>query len=141
MIQFGQQVLSKFLKTVIFLKFFRSLMPNQQLFIPLTWDCSGKFFNWLTSIIFSNFFFFSNWDIKNLVKKWTSFFEKKKRFFDWHIIDMITRVFFRESSEYLQHSVLSPKRFGQLEMKLEQKARPSPKRPFLGGVRGVPQRT
>ena len=49
---------------------------------------------------------------------------------------MITRVCFRESSEYLQHSVLSPKRFGQLEMKLEQKARPPPKKALFGGGSG-----
>eukprot|EP00493_Phyllostaurus_siculus_P021628 UN21956 len=45
--------------------------------------------------------------------------------------------FCRESSDNLRHSVLSPKRFGQLEMKLEQKARPPPRDPgFRGGVRG-----
>ena len=36
------------------------------------------------------------------------------------------QTFSRQSSDYLRHSVLSPKRFGQLEMKLEQKARPPP---------------
>ena len=45
------------------------------------------------------------------------------------------QTFSKESSDYLRHSVLSPKRFGQKEMKIEQKARPPP------GVRGVPQRT
>ena len=47
------------------------------------------------------------------------------------------QTFPRQSSEYLQHSVLSPKRFGQKEMKIEQKARPLPKKiPHFGGVRG-----
>ena len=48
---------------------------------------------------------------------------------------------YRESSDYLQHSVLSSKRFGQLERKLEQKAWPLPRMWDPGGVRGVPQRT
>ena len=46
------------------------------------------------------------------------------------------QTFPRQSSEYLQHSVLSPKRFGQKEMKIEQKTRPPPKSHILGGVRG-----
>ena len=52
------------------------------------------------------------------------------------------QTFPRQSSEYLQHSVLSPKRFGQKEMKIEQKARPHPpkSRLFLGRVGGVPRR-
>ena len=51
------------------------------------------------------------------------------------------QTFPRQSSEYLQHSVLSPKRFGQKEMKIEQKARPPPKIPhFGGGSGGVPRR-
>ena len=36
----------------------------------------------------------------------------------------VLQTFSRQSSDYLQHSVLSPKRFGQKEMKIEQKARP-----------------
>ena len=32
------------------------------------------------------------------------------------------QTFSRQSSDYLLHSVLSPKRFGQKEMKIEQKA-------------------
>ena len=54
------------------------------------------------------------------------------------------QTFSKESSDYLRHSVLSPKRFGQKEMKIEQKARPPQKNPaffFWGGVRGVPRRT
>jgi len=46
------------------------------------------------------------------------------------------QTFPRQSSEYLQHSVLSPKRFGQKEMKIEQKARPPPKIPHFGGGQG-----
>ena len=34
------------------------------------------------------------------------------------------QTFSRQSSDYLRYSVLSPKRFGQKEMKIEQKARP-----------------
>ena len=49
------------------------------------------------------------------------------------------QTFSRQSSDYLRHSVLSPKRFGQKEMQIEQKARP-PKIPHFGGVRGVPRR-
>eukprot|EP00493_Phyllostaurus_siculus_P003063 UN03077 len=50
------------------------------------------------------------------------------------------QTFSRQSSDYLRHSVLSPKRFGQKEMKIEQKARP-PKIPhFGGGSGGVPRR-
>ena len=48
------------------------------------------------------------------------------------------QTFSRQSSDYLRHSVLSPKRFGQKEMKIEQKARP-PQNPtffFLGGGQG-----
>ena len=48
--------------------------------------------------------------------------------------------FSRQSLDYLQHSVLSPKRFGQKEMKIEQKARPPQKSHILGGVGGVPRR-
>ena len=47
------------------------------------------------------------------------------------------QTFSRQSLDYLQHSVLSPKRFGQKEMKIEQKARPPPKIPhFFGGGQG-----
>ena len=51
------------------------------------------------------------------------------------------QTFSRQSSDYLRHSVLSPKRFGQKEMKIEQKARP-PQNPafiylfFFGGGQG-----
>ena len=34
------------------------------------------------------------------------------------------QTFSRQSSDYLRHSVLSPKQFGQKEMKIKQKARP-----------------
>ena len=96
-------------------------------------NISGEWVNSETSrhlnfnFLISSFF---NRDIENLVKKWTSFFEKKIFWLTYHRYDH--QSFFRESSEYLQHSALSPKRFGQLEMKIEQKARPPPKRPFLG---------
>ena len=47
------------------------------------------------------------------------------------------QIFSRQSSDYLRHSVLSPKRFGEKEMKIEQKARPPPKNPaFWGGSGG-----
>ena len=47
----------------------------------------------------------------------------------------------RQSSEYLRHSVLSPKRFGRKEMKIEQKAGPPSKtRIFFLGGSGVPRR-
>ena len=49
------------------------------------------------------------------------------------------QTFSRQSSDYLRHSVLSPKRFGQKEMKIEQKARPPPKKNpafFWGGSGG-----
>ena len=46
------------------------------------------------------------------------------------------QTFSRQSSDYLRHSVLSPKRFGQKEMKIEQKARPPPKSRILGGGQG-----
>ena len=49
---------------------------------------------------------------------------------------MFSRFFSRESSDDLRHSVLSPKRFEQLEMKLEQKARPPPGIPVSGGSGG-----
>ena len=45
------------------------------------------------------------------------------------------QTFSRQSSEYLRHSVLSPKRFGQKEMKIDQKARPPQKiTDFRGGL-------
>ena len=48
------------------------------------------------------------------------------------------QTFSRQSSDYLRHSVLSPKRFGQKEMKIEQKARlPQNSRIFLEGGQGV----
>ena len=49
------------------------------------------------------------------------------------------QTFSRQSSDYLRHSVLSPKRFGQKEMKIKQKARPYQKISFLFwmGIRGV----
>ena len=40
---------------------------------------------------------------------------------------MVTRFFFKESSEYFQHSVISPKRIDALEMKLEGKTGPDPR--------------
>ena len=43
------------------------------------------------------------------------------------------QTFSRQSSDYLRHSVLSPKRFGQKEMKIEQKAWPPPKIADFGG--------
>ena len=46
------------------------------------------------------------------------------------------QTFCKESSDYLQHFALSPKRFGQEEMKIEQKARPPPKIPHFGGGSG-----
>ena len=47
------------------------------------------------------------------------------------------QTFSRQSSDYLRYSVLSPKRFGQKEMKIEQKARPPPpKIPRFGGGSG-----
>ena len=49
----------------------------------------------------------------------------------------VLQIFSRQSSDYLRHSVLSPKRFGQKEMKIEQKARPPPKKSrILGGGQG-----
>ena len=51
------------------------------------------------------------------------------------------QTFPKESSDYLRHSVLSPKRFVQKEMKIEQKARIPPKKSrILEGVRGVHRR-
>ena len=49
------------------------------------------------------------------------------------------QTFSRQSSDYLRHSVLSPKRFGQKEMKIEQKARPPQKIAdfFWGGQGGT----
>ena len=45
------------------------------------------------------------------------------------------QTFSRQSSDYLRHSVLSPKRFGQKEMKIEEKARPQ-NPAFWGGQGG-----
>ena len=50
------------------------------------------------------------------------------------------QTFSRQCSDYLRHSLLSPIRFGQKEMKIEQKARPLPKSRILGGAGGVPRR-
>ena len=75
----------------------------------------------------------------NLRKNAKSFLEKMEFFPEDPRYALQT--FSRQSSDYLRHSVLSPKRFGQKEMKIEQKARPPPKIPhFGGGVRGVPRR-
>ena len=47
------------------------------------------------------------------------------------------QTFSRQSLDYLRHSVLSPKRFSQKEMKIEQKIRLPPQKKitifFLGG--------
>ena len=76
--------------------------------------------------------------VQKCQKSWKNapFFSEKSKFYladaryDFH-------TFFRHSSEYLQYSVLSPKRFGQKEMKIEQKARPPQKNPaFFGGGQG-----
>ena len=50
------------------------------------------------------------------------------------------QTFSRQSSDYLRYSVLSPKRFGQKEMKIQQKAGPPPKSRILGQSGGVPRR-
>ena len=72
---------------------------------------------------------FSQQVLTNCVEK-MEFFPKDPRY--------ALQIFSRQSSDYLRHSVLSPKRFGRKEMKIEQKARPPPKIPhFLGGVRGL----
>ena len=49
---------------------------------------------------------------------------------------MFSRLFSRESSDDLRHSVLSPKRFGQLEVKLGQKGRPPLRIPVSEGGQG-----
>ena len=87
------------------------------------------------TLFFQNFIF----KIQKCEKSWKNapFFSEKAKFqladarYDFH-------TFFRHSSEYLQYSVLSPKRFGQKQMKIEQKAWPSPKKSrILGGVKGA----
>ena len=59
---------------------------------------------------------------------------------------MLTRFFFcKKSSEYFQYFVLSPKRFGSLEMKIERKALPHPgnnesgvgSEGYLNGLKGT----
>ena len=42
------------------------------------------------------------------------------------------QTFSRDSSEYSQHSIISPKRIGQVQLKLERKARPYPQNPVFG---------
>ena len=87
--------------------------------------------------IFQNFIL----KISECQKSWKNapFFKEKAKFqladarYDFH-------TFLRHSSEYLQHSVFSLKKFGSLEVKLKQKARPPSKSPILRGVRGVPRR-
>ena len=46
------------------------------------------------------------------------------------------QTFSRQSLDYLSHSVFSPKRFGQKEMKIEQKSRPPEKIADFLGVSG-----
>ena len=140
LIQFGQHVLTKFLMTVIFLKFFRSLIPDQQSFISLTWNRSGKFFNLRTSIIFSNFFFFSNRNIENLVKKWTSFFEKTIFWLTYHRYDH--QSFFQRIFRVFAIFCTFSKNIWTIRNEIRAKSTTPPrKRGFRGGVRGVPQRT
>ena len=62
----------------------------------------------------------------NLRKNAKSFLEKMEFFPEDPRYALQT--FSRQSSDYLRHSVLSPKRFGQKEMKIEQKARPPPEK-------------
>ena len=77
---------------------------------------------------FQNIFSCQNWaKTRNFLKKNQNIF-----FQNWN---MLSRLFWRESSDNLRHSVLSSKRFGKLEMKSEQKARPS-RDPGFRGVRG-----
>ena len=70
----------------------------------------------------------------NLRKNAKSFLEKLEFFPEDPRYALQT--FSRQSSDYLRHSVLSPKRFGQKEMKIEQKARPPLEIPHFGGIRG-----
>ena len=70
----------------------------------------------------------------NLRKNAKSFLEKMIFFAEDPRYALQT--FSRQSSDYLRHSVLSPKRFGQKEMKIEQKARPPPKSPIFWGGSG-----
>ena len=89
--------------------------------------------------VFQEIFWQKNFSFQNRAKTRNLFKKNQNNFFqNWN---MFSRLFWRESSDDLRHSVLSPKRFEQLEMKLEQKARPPPDPGFRGGVRGVPQRT
>ena len=61
----------------------------------------------------------------------TKFFSEKTKF--WLFIPRNGfHTFSRHSSDYLQHSVLSPKRFRLLEMKLEQKVQTLPKIAVFG---------
>ena len=71
----------------------------------------------------------------NLRKNAKSFLEKMEFFPEDPRYALQT--FSRQSSDYLRHSVLSPKRFGQKEMKIEQKARPPQNPAFWGGSGGV----
>ena len=79
-------------------------------------------------VCFYNFFkkyFQKIFSCQNEAKTRNLFYKNQNNFFqNWN---MFSRLFWRESSDDLRHSVLSPKRFGQLEMKLEQKARPPPR--------------
>ena len=84
-------------------------------------------------IIFSIFFF--KIDISKILLKKQNLFHKKTIF---RVRDRSysLQVFSRESSEYLQHSVLSLKKFDQLEIELEQKSRPLLGSGIPEGVRG-----
>ena len=98
------------------------------------WTCPWKF---LKSLGFINHLknLFFKFDKSRILLKNRIFFPEKTIFWREHHRYGL-QIFSREYSDYLQHSVLSPKRFGQLETKLEQKGRPPGP-----GVRGVPQRT
>ena len=86
------------------------------------------------TIQFSKFYFWKFENLEKSSKNTTSFSEKTRLWLADSGYDLYT--FHRHSSEYLQRSVLSPKRFGWIEIKLKQKAYP-PKKvgDFLGGVR------
>ena len=116
----------------IFFQINRIVLSNGQFSAKVQKIC--KFFEWLNSEYNCrklNFFKLS----PNLWKNAKSFLEKMEFYPEDPRYALQT--FPRQSSDYLRHSVLSPKRFGQKEMKIDQKARPPPKnRRFWGGSRG-----
>ena len=127
--QFSQQVLTIYIysRTMKRIEYFGIIIKKSTLSNSL--KCRYFLCHYIHDPFFKNLF----WNLKNFENhvKTRNFFSEKTKF--WLFIPRNGfHTFSRHSSDYLQHSVLSPKRFRLLEMKLEQKVQTLPKIAVFG---------